>query len=71
MKLPTLLHGIATLAVNGNTAVDVSRVDFDSRQVAPGSLFVAVKGTQTDGHAYIDKALAQGATVVVAERAPL
>jgi UDP-N-acetylmuramoyl-L-alanyl-D-glutamate--2,6-diaminopimelate ligase len=69
MNLNTLLTGIATLAVSGDTAVDVSRVDFDSRQVVPGSLFVAVKGTQTDGHDYIGKALEQGAVVIVAERA--
>jgi UDP-N-acetylmuramoyl-L-alanyl-D-glutamate--2,6-diaminopimelate ligase len=50
--------------------VDVRGVAFDSRKADPGFLFVAVKGTQADGHAFIDKAIAQGATVVVCNTLP-
>jgi len=46
----------------------VSCVVFDSRQSVPGCLFVAVKGTQVDGHDYIQKAISLGATTVVCER---
>jgi len=48
----------------------VEGVCFDSRKSKPGFLFVAVKGTQSDGHMFIDKALDGGATVVVAEKLP-
>jgi len=51
--------------VKGGGDPEITRVDFDSRQVQPGSLFVAIKGYQTDGHQFIDKALDNGASAVV------
>ena len=50
--------------------VEVRSIAFDSRKVEQGSLFVAIKGTQVDGHDYIDKAIAQGAKVIVVEEVP-
>ena len=51
-------------------SVQVGAMRFDSRLVQPGDLFVAVGGTHTDGHAYLDKALQAGARVIVAENIP-
>ncbi len=50
--------------------VEVKGIAFDSRKVAQGFTFVAIKGTQSDGHAFIDKAITNGATVIVCEVLP-
>ena len=66
MLLTQLLKGLQPLAVSGATEGRwVSGVVFDSRKVEKDSLFVAVRGTQVDGHDYIDKAIAAGASVIV------
>ena len=70
MILSDLLRKIEVLETSGSMQLDVTGIQIDSRQVQPGHLFIAVKGTQTDGHAYIDKALALGA-VAVLQSAPL
>ena len=54
----------------GSLDKDIEQVDFDSRQVKPKSLFVAVKGTQADGHRYIETAIEKGAVAVVCETLP-
>ncbi len=69
-QLSELLKGIKVIAVEGNTETEVTGVNIDSRKVAEGNLFVAVKGTQTDGHQFIPKAIAQGATAVLCETIP-
>ncbi|RMG74038.1 MAG: UDP-N-acetylmuramoyl-L-alanyl-D-glutamate--2,6-diaminopimelate ligase, partial [Bacteroidetes bacterium] len=69
-QLSTLLDGLTVTALRGNPDARVERVRFDSREVEAGDLFVAVRGTQVDGHDYLDKAIAQGATVVVVETLP-
>lgn len=51
-------------------ATEITQLTMDSRRVAPGSLFVAVRGTVTDGHAYIAKAIELGATAVLCETIP-
>ena len=51
-------------------AVEVKGICFDSRQVKPGFLFIAIKGVQSDGHAFIEKAVSSGAVAVVAEQFP-
>lgn len=70
MELDILLKAVCPLQTAGDMAKDITGVNMDSRQVQPGHLFVAVKGTQTDGHAYIGKAVAQGAAAVVCETWP-
>jgi UDP-N-acetylmuramoyl-L-alanyl-D-glutamate--2,6-diaminopimelate ligase len=57
-------------ATKGSTAVDIVSVQIDSRKVQPGSLFIAIKGVGVDGHNYINKAVEQGAAVVVCETMP-
>lgn len=56
--------------LTGPRPSEVKHVRFDSRAVEPGDLFVAVRGTQVDGHLYIEKAIGQGASVVVLEELP-
>ncbi len=70
MKLDALLHGVATLSIVGPTGVLVSDVQFDSRKVSKGSLFVAVHGVHVDGHRFIEMAVKSGAKVIVAEKFP-
>lgn len=71
MKLEKLTECCAPLNIVGNADVDVTGIEIDSRQVSDGNMFVAVRGTQTDGHSYIDKAIAQGAKVIVCESLPV
>jgi UDP-N-acetylmuramoyl-L-alanyl-D-glutamate--2,6-diaminopimelate ligase len=56
--------------VAGSTAVDVKDVQIDSRSITPGSAFIAVKGSAADGHQFIEKAIANGASVIVCEELP-
>ena len=69
-KLSDILYKVSTIALAGNTSVDINDVQIDSRKVKPGSLFVAVKGVAVDGHEYIDKSIEQGAIAVVCEQMP-
>lgn len=70
MKLQDLLKGLDVLEQKGASDVDVNGVKIDSRQVEDGNMFVAVKGTAADGHAYIGKAIELGAKVVLCEDMP-
>lgn len=70
MKLRDILYSVSLQEVSGSTDLDIAAVVFDSRNVKPGSLFVAVKGTAVDGHQFIDKAIADGAIAVVCEDMP-
>src|SRR3712207_4887384 len=70
MQLTELINGIKNVALHGKEQTNIQGIQIDSRQVKTGDLFVAVKGTQTDGHAYIDKAIAQGATAICCETLP-
>ena len=64
MKLKELLHGLDVLELHADEALDITGVQYDSRQVTPGALFVAISGFQTDGHKYIPKAMENGAVCV-------
>jgi UDP-N-acetylmuramoyl-L-alanyl-D-glutamate--2,6-diaminopimelate ligase len=68
--LKDILFGVSLTAVSGSTGVIVNTICFDSRKVAKGSVFVAIKGTLTDGHKYIDKAISAGANSIVCEELP-
>ncbi len=68
--LQDLLYQVPLAEVRGELVREVREVQYDSRAVQPQDVFVAVRGTQTDGHAYIPQALAQGATVIVCEAIP-
>ena len=68
MKLFDVIESIEVKAVEGSLETTVTSVCIDSRQVKPGSLFVAICGTQTDGHQFIGKAIEQGAAAIMCER---
>lgn len=70
MNLKELLYKVAIDAVHGSTDVEVNAIHFDSRKIESNDVFVAIKGTVSDGHAFIDKAIALGASVVVCEELP-
>ncbi|MGV3704229.1 MAG: UDP-N-acetylmuramoyl-L-alanyl-D-glutamate--2,6-diaminopimelate ligase [Arcticibacter sp.] len=65
-----LLSGITVLELRGPGDAGIGNICFDSRQVKAGSLFIAIKGTVSDGHAYIAKAVELGASAVVCEVLP-
>ena len=68
--LKDILYKVTLNAVVGSTSVELSTIEFDSRKIIKGSLFVAIRGSITDGHEYIDKAINNGATSVVCEAIP-
>lgn len=70
MKLNQLIKDCQPVQVVGEEGREVKSVQIDSRRVQPGDLFVALRGTQVDGHEYIEKAIGQGATAVVCESLP-
>ncbi|WP_294080217.1 UDP-N-acetylmuramoyl-L-alanyl-D-glutamate--2,6-diaminopimelate ligase [Proteiniphilum sp. UBA5384] len=68
MNLNKLIETCDVVVVRGNDEAEVTSITSDSRMVTPGSLFIAVEGIFTDGHAYISKAIEQGAIVVVYDK---
>ena len=70
MKLNDLLKNIKPLNIVGNTDKDIKGINIDSRKIERGHLFVAMKGTQTDGHKFIEKAIELGASAVLLEDMP-
>ena len=70
MKLNELLKNIKPVQVIGDEQADITGVNIDSRKIKSGHLFVAIKGTQVDGHQFIPKALELGATAVLCEDLP-
>lgn len=70
MLLEELIRGIQTLQVAGSTDLQVTGVEIDSRRIVPGAMFIAMRGTVTDGHQYIPKALELGAASIVCEEIP-
>ena len=69
-SLSELLAGIELLESRGDISVLITGLQFDSRQVKAGDLFIAVKGSHVDGHQYISKAVALGAVAVICEDVP-
>lgn len=70
MKLENILKVVNVLNLKGNADLEIEGIHMDSRMVKKGFMFVAVKGTQADGHNYISKAIENGATAVVCEQLP-
>ena len=70
MILESLIKNIKPITVVGKTDIDITGINIDSRKIQPGHLFVAIKGTQTDGHAYIEKAIQLGAVAILCEDLP-
>ena len=70
MKLSELLKSVSILQIVGPAETEITGVNIDSRKIEKGHLFVAIKGTQTDGHKFIAKAIELGATAILCEDMP-
>lgn len=70
MKLSELIEKIKPVRVTGSTGIEITGVSIDSRRVADGHVFVAIRGTQADGHKFIGKAVERGARAVLLEDMP-
>ena len=70
MKLNELLKNVNVLNQIGDAEVEIAGVNIDSRRIGEGHLFVAIPGTQTDGHRFINKAIEQGAVAILCESLP-
>ena len=70
MKLRELLKYVNPISIVGTVEADITGVNIDSRKIEEGHLFVAIKGTQTDGHRFIPKALELGAVAILCEDVP-
>lgn len=70
MKLSDLLKNIVTISIIGDAECDIKGVNIDSRKVANGHLFIAMRGTQVDGHKFIPKAEEMGAAAILCEQLP-
>ena len=69
--LKDILYRVTINAVVGNTNIKVNAVAFDSREIKANTVFVAISGTLTDGHKFIETALSNGAVAIVCEHLPL
>jgi len=70
MRIEELLKGIDVVSLTGDSNSSINGIEFDSRNVTAGSLFVAVKGHKTNGHDYINAAIRSGAVAVICETLP-
>lgn len=70
MKLIDLLKTISNAQIIGNTDLEISGIQIDSRKIESGNLFMAMRGTATDGHAYIPAAVEKGAVAILCEEVP-
>ncbi|MBP5373875.1 MAG: UDP-N-acetylmuramoyl-L-alanyl-D-glutamate--2,6-diaminopimelate ligase [Bacteroidales bacterium] len=70
MKLKQIIQNLPAASCKGSLDVEIGAICSDSRKVVPGSLFIAVRGFQSDGHSYIGKAIESGAVAVICEEIP-
>jgi len=68
--LKDILYKVAIEAVKGSTDIAINSIDFDSRKISLNDVFVAIRGSVSDGHDYIEKAVNQGAIAIVCEEFP-
>ena len=59
IKLNTILYNVSLEAISGNTDILISGIEFDSREVKKGAVFIAVRGSRVDGHEFIEQAINQ------------
>ena len=70
MKLQDLLYKVNILKLIGSTNIEISDVQFDSRKIQKKGLFIAIKGTISDGHQYIQNSIKEGAIAIIVEQLP-
>ena len=64
------MYKVAIEGISGSTDIDVTHISIDSRTTKPGNMYVAIKGTQVDGHRFIDQAISLGAQSIICETLP-
>ncbi len=69
-KLSDILYKVSLIEISGSTDVEVTDVCFDSRKVHPGCVFVATRGTNTDGHSFISSVEEKGVAAIICEEMP-
>ncbi len=69
MKWTEIIAGLASVGASGDSDKEITGVEYDSRRVRPGAVFVAMKGGSTDGNRYVEKALASGALGIITDSA--
>ncbi|MDQ2864172.1 MAG: UDP-N-acetylmuramoyl-L-alanyl-D-glutamate--2,6-diaminopimelate ligase [Bacteroidota bacterium] len=70
VSLQQILYKVNIVSVAGSTAIEINDLHTDSRKVKPGTCFIAVKGTVTNGHSFINTAVANGASAIICEVLP-
>lgn len=70
MLLKDIIYRVSLVAVSGRTDIEITSVSFDSRKVLHHTLFIAVRGTATDGHVFIPDVIQKGATAIICEEIP-
>ncbi len=70
MNISTLIHNIKAIQIIGNNQSEISGIHSDSRKIEKGWMFIAVRGTQSDGHNYIESSIEKGASAIVCEIVP-
>ena len=70
MKLQDLLYKVNILKLIGSTNIEISDVQFDSRKIQKKGLFIAIKGTISDGHQYIQNTIKEGVIAIIVEQLP-
>lgn len=68
--LKDILYKVAIESVTGSTEIDIHKIDFDSRKIEANDVFVAIRGSLSDGHDYIEKAIQLGAVAVICDTLP-
>ena len=68
--LQQILHKVKIISVKGIPVNEINELQIDSRKIKPGDCFIAVKGTTTDGHTFINTAISNGATVIICQSLP-
>ena len=70
IELKNILYKVTIDAVVGDTSVSINNIQFDSRKIVSGDVFVAIKGTKVDGHDYIEQVIEKGANTIICENIP-
>ncbi|OMQ11248.1 UDP-N-acetylmuramoyl-L-alanyl-D-glutamate--2,6-diaminopimelate ligase [[Flexibacter] sp. ATCC 35103] len=68
--LKDILYKVAIESVTGSTEIDIHKIDFDSRKIEENDVFVAIRGSLSDGHDYIEKAIQLGAVAIICDALP-
>jgi len=70
MILKELLKNAGKYEIYGNDGIEISDIEIDSRKIKKDNAFIAIRGTQADGHNYIEKAIELGASTIICEKTP-